>query len=133
MLKTLRLERRSEPISLASLGLRLSHRIRQTTQTTSEGSAEPTPEEVPLWKPHPKNNPQCLAYELADKVDVLGYGGAPGGGKSDLEFGLALNKHRKSKIFRREATQLTELIGRMRELVGEDFMNLRGAGRMPDG
>lgn len=64
---------------------------------------------------------------------MLGYGGAPGGGKSDLMFGLSVNKHTKTKIFRREATQLTELIGRMRELVGEDYMNLRGAGRLPGG
>lgn len=74
-----------------------------------------------------------MAYKLAEGVDLLGYGGAPGGGKSDLMFGLAINKHTKSKIFRREATQLTELIDRMRELVGDDVMNLRGQGRLLSG
>lgn len=78
------------------------------------------PEEPPLWSPMPdkdgRKSPQREAYESA--ADVLGYGGAAGGGKSDLLIGLAITAHRKSIIFRREATQGRGLIDRGREILG---------------
>jgi hypothetical protein len=85
-----------------------------------------------VWHPHPENKPQTLAYRLADMVDVLGYGGAAGGGKTDLMLGLSFTKHQITKIFRREAAQLEDMIDRARELVG-DALNLKGSGRLPDG
>lgn len=76
----------------------------------------------PLWSPYPPNpetgiqNPQELAYH--NPADVLGYGGAAGGGKSDLILGLAATQHQRSVIFRREASQGSGLIDRAREIFG---------------
>lgn len=67
-----------------------------------------------LWKPLP--GPQTLAFE--SQADILGYGGAAGGGKSDLACGKALRRHRNTMILRREATQLTGIIDRLTQLLG---------------
>lgn len=83
-----------------------------------------------LWTPHPANIPQQLGYNSL--ADVLGFGGQAAGGKSDLLLGLAFTRHRVSKIFRREASQLVDMIDRAREIVG-DLMNLNGMCRMTDG
>lgn len=68
----------------------------------------------PVWTPLP--GPQQLAYDC--DADVLGYGGAAGGGKTDLACGKALTKHRKVAIFRREGTELTAIEDRLEELIG---------------
>jgi len=70
---------------------------------------------IPLWAALP--GPQTLAYHC--QADELFYGGAAGGGKSDLLLGLAGTAHRKSLILRRESTQLQELIQRSHEIFGE--------------
>lgn len=57
-----------------------------------------------------------MAY--CSQADELFYGGAAGGGKTDLLLGLALTEHRKSIIFRREYPQLKDIIERSRELIG---------------
>ena len=67
----------------------------------------------PLWVPFP--GPQTLAYH--SKAKQLFYGGGAGGGKSDLALGLAITKHRRSLILRRESTQLAELISRSHDLL----------------
>lgn len=67
-----------------------------------------------VWRPLP--GPQSTAYEC--EADILGYGGAAGGGKTDLACGKALTQHRKVMIFRREATQLTGIIDRLTEIIG---------------
>jgi len=67
-----------------------------------------------LWTPHPENVPQIQAY--VSEADILYYGGAAGGGKSDLLLGLAVTAHRKSIIFRREFVQLRELVDRSKEI-----------------
>lgn len=68
-----------------------------------------------LWMPHPENVPQTQAY--ITEADILYFGGAAGGGKSDLLLGLAATAHRKSIIFRREFSQLRELIDRSTEIL----------------
>lgn len=68
-----------------------------------------------VWMPHPENLPQILAY--VSEADILYYGGAAGGGKSDLLLGLALTAHKKSIIFRREFPQLRELVDRSAEIL----------------
>jgi len=49
---------------------------------------------------------------------IIGYGGAAGGGKTDLVCGLALTEHKRSIIFRKEGVQLQGITDRMEELVG---------------
>jgi hypothetical protein len=67
-----------------------------------------------LWRPLP--GPQTMAYE--SEADIVGYGGAAGGGKTDLACGKALTRHQNTMILRREATQLTGVIDRLTKLIG---------------
>lgn len=65
------------------------------------------------WEPF-SGSPQEAAYKST--ADVLGFGGAAGGGKTALELGLAGNEHHKSIIFRRELTQLVEIEDQAHEM-----------------
>lgn len=67
-----------------------------------------------IWAPLP--GPQTLAFE--SKATVIGYGGAAGGGKTDLALGLSLLKHRKVGIFRQNGTELTGIYDRLTEMLG---------------
>jgi hypothetical protein len=58
--------------------------------------------------------PQQQAYESL--ADIMLYGGAAGGGKTDLLAGLALTRHKRTILFRRESTQLSGLIERILEI-----------------
>lgn len=73
---------------------------------------------TPIWVPEPKNRPQLEAYISA--ADIIGYGGAAGGGKTDLAIGKVLTQHRKAIIFRRNGTELTAVRDRLREILGGD-------------
>lgn len=66
------------------------------------------------WVPLP--GPQTMAYEST--ADVIGFGGAAGGGKTDLAVGKALNKAHEALILRREATQLKGVLRRLEQLLG---------------
>lgn len=55
--------------------------------------------------------PQQQAYE--SEADILLYGGAAGGGKTDLICGLALTQHRRSHVFRRENKQVGAIVDRL--------------------
>lgn len=59
-----------------------------------------------VWVPNP--GPQTEAYY--SKADVLGYGGEPGGGKSQLGLGLAFNCHERSFVMRRKYSDLDRII-----------------------
>lgn len=63
------------------------------------------------WLPDPRNIPQMVAYE--SKADLLLYGGAAGGGKTDLVIGLALTRHEKSVIFRAQYKDLRGIEDRL--------------------
>lgn len=67
-----------------------------------------------LWTPNP--GPQFEAYNSL--ADVLFYGGAGGGGKSDLGIGLAFGEHQKSLILRRRYSDIGALIDRAIEING---------------
>lgn len=69
---------------------------------------------MPIWSPLP--GPQLVAFN--SKADIIGYGGAAGGGKTDLACGKTLRQHQKVLILRREATQLTGIVDRFTELLG---------------
>lgn len=70
---------------------------------------------------NPIAGPQTLAYQ--SEADVIGFGGAAGGGKTDLACGKAITKHRKVGIFRANGTELTGVIDRLTELIGRDGYN----------
>ena len=91
-----------------------------------------TEDEKPLWSPYP-GKPQELAYN--HEADEIFYGGAAGGGKTDLGLGLAINRHRRSLILRRESTQLTAIVERSKEIIGRRglFNSVRGIWRLADG
>src|SRR5215813_1111270 len=60
----------------------------------------------PIWSP--QKGQQDKAYN--SDADVIGYGGAAGGGKSFLGLGLAATKHHRSIIFRRVFPSVRGLI-----------------------
>lgn len=89
------------------------------------------------WVPLP--GPQTDAYE--SPADELFYGGAAGGGKTDLGLGVASTQHWRSIIFRREGTQFTGpdgMIDRSHDLFGGEgkgnrFSTVERTWRMKDG
>ena len=64
----------------------------------------------------PQEGPQTEAY--FSKADVVGYGGAAGGGKSALIALLALGPHQRTVIYRADKTQMGGLI--------DDIVNFYG-------
>ena len=69
-----------------------------------------------LW--YPQSKKQWLA--VLSQADELFYGGAAGGGKSDLVIGMAIELHHHSVIFRRVYPNLKEIMRRAREIIGSD-------------
>ncbi|MFC4639815.1 hypothetical protein [Deinococcus hohokamensis] len=65
-----------------------------------------------IWAPQP--GPQLEAY--FSPADILFYGGAAGGGKTDLALGLSLTAHQRAVIFRRVYPELKGIIERLKTL-----------------
>lgn len=85
---------------------------------------------VTAWRPLP--GPQMAAY--LSEADVIGYGGAAGGGKTDLGIGLALTKHHKTAFFRQHATELTGIYDRLAEVLGaRNYRDQHGTWNVPGG
>lgn len=64
----------------------------------------------------PSPGPQTEAY--FSEADVLLYGGEPGGGKTGLLIGLALNEHDRSLIVRKHFADLEGVIDNAKEMLG---------------
>lgn len=75
-----------------------------------------------VWTP--LAGPQTMAS--LSPADIVGFGGAAGGGKTDLACGLALTQHRRSIIFRSVGTELLAIRSRLGEIGGaRGSMSLR--------
>lgn len=66
-----------------------------------------------VWEPLP--GPQTAALE--SPADITGYGGAAGGGKTDLAIGLSLTQHQKIGFFRQTAPELTAVVDRIEQIL----------------
>jgi hypothetical protein len=91
-------------------------------RTLAQGLTDDGAHTQDYWQPDERNEPQCLAYKLADEVDEMGFGGQGGGGKSDLALGLAGTKFHRSLIIRREFKSLRRLIERGNEIYPSQFI-----------
>lgn len=89
--------------------LRLLHSLPQSIQNYLERIQNSTA----LW--YPVNVPQWQA--ILSVADEIFYGGAAGGGKTDLALGCAIELHKRSLILRRESTQLRGIIDRSRDIL----------------
>jgi hypothetical protein len=83
------------------------------------------------WIPNP--GPQTSAY--FSEADEIFYGGQAGGGKTDLELGMAITAHKKSLILRRTNKEADGLVERMAGILGtRDGWNSQGGiWRLDDG
>lgn len=90
------------------------------------------PELRAAWTPNP--GPQTDAYYSL--ADILLYGGAAGGGKTDLLLGLALTQHNRSVLFRRTYKNLNGIEQRLVAILGSrdgyngQDMSWQGDGRL---
>ena len=89
----------------------LASRVARLEQT-SAGVLVPVDFDT-LWTP--RSEPQRTALE--SEADELYYGGAAGGGKTDLVIGAAITRHRRSVIFRREYAQHSAIVDRVNEVL----------------
>lgn len=64
----------------------------------------------------PQEGPQQAAFN--SEADIIGYGGAAGGGKTDLICGLSLLKHERVLVIRRQKDQTRGIIQRLGEILG---------------
>lgn len=78
------------------------------------------PELAKLWLPDPDNGPQLEAY--LSEADLLLYGGAAGGGKTDLLIGCALDAT-EAVIFRRQYKDLQGIEDRLIQITGGSGYN----------
>lgn len=81
----------------------------------AKAEAKPETTKTKLWTPLP--GPQTKA--LNSQADEMFFGGQAGGGKTQLGIGLALTAHRQSIFFRRELTQLQDVIDSTKEMLGD--------------
>lgn len=85
-----------------------------------------------LWTPN--TGAQESGY-LSD-ADVIGYGGAAFGGKSDLQLGMAFTKHWRSAIYRRHYADLSDMVIRGNEILDGAAQYVSGEKKrweLPDG
>ena len=85
---------------------------------------------APIWSALP--GPQMDAYY--SEADITGYGGAAGGGKSDLIAGLALTKHKRVLVMRKEKAQTEGIVQRLTEIIGnrDGYNSQKSIWNIPD-
>lgn len=99
-------------MSLASVEARIRG---MSTEARADLLTKVTPLLAKCWIP--QTGPQSEAFfSLADE---LLYGGAAGGGKTDLLIGLASTQHQRSTVFRRQSNDLDTLWERLTEVVSK--------------
>jgi len=82
----------------------------------------------------PSPGPQTAAYY--SKADILLFGGEPGGGKTGLLIGLALNQHDRSLIVRKQFADVQGVVDNAKAIVGKSDGFVGGGRplyRKPDG
>lgn len=123
----------------ASSGVLSSYRNLSTVRRDDVDAVLDADLEANPWRPlvdvldPSRATPQELAF--ASPADFLFYGGAAGGGKTDLLIGLALTSHQRSILFRREAKQLRAVTDRVRQILNTrtGFNAQQNRWRLPDG
>lgn len=73
----------------------------------------------------PQGGPQSDAYY--SEADETLYGGAAGGGKTDLLLGLATTRHRRSVIFRRQSVDLATIWNRFNTIAAGRLVQTNGS------
>lgn len=82
-----------------------------------------------LWTPN--DGAQTNAY--FSKALEVWYGGAAGGGKTDLAIGKAITQHKRTIFFRRSYPQLKAVMERVEEITGIAVNKSNKTLRLPDG
>lgn len=82
-----------------------------------------------IWTP--LVGPQTMAY--TSKADIVGYGGAAGGGKTDLAAGTILTHSARALFVRREKAQTEGCVQRLTEILGNTngFNSQKAIWRIP--
>ncbi len=89
------------------------NKLNPKNRNKARGVQRQSVEAKALWTALP--GPQTMAF--SSEADELFYGGAAGGGKTDLILGLSISSHQNSIIFRREYPQLKGIIQRSRKII----------------
>jgi len=97
----------------------------ETLSDTDKGALVKSLDGYPLAAP--QEGPQEAVFSCP--ADVVGYGGAAGGGKSALAALLAIHEHERSVVFRRESKQLSSWIDDLVQFSGTDKGLNRQSGR----